>query len=361
MRTPHPDAAPVPLVIANPNAGRGRAGRELSELRDPLRRALGEIDLVCTNGPGHATRLAADAVRERRPLVVGVGGDGTLSEIVNGLLGDVTPLAGGATAPPPASALPRLGIVAAGTGSDFGKGLGFRGRAEEYVAALAGGGDRLIDAGWAAFTDADGRPRRRLWINVLSGGLGGLVDLHTARAPAWLPGPVAYAQATVRAIVACRRVPLRCRALLADGRLAERTLDAYAVAVCNGTTFGAGMRVGPMARPDDGLFDVILFEKVSKLRLVARLHTIYTGRHLRERGVSHFACRWLSLAALEPLPHAVRPTGDSPAGHPAQSSASGMVSPGRFALDIDGDALGDVPLEVGVLPQALRVCAPTGQ
>jgi diacylglycerol kinase (ATP) len=250
--------------------------------------------------------------------------------------------------------------VAAGTGSDFGKVLGFRGQAAEYLGALTGGDDRVVDAGWARFTTTDGRSCRRHWINVLSAGIGGLVDLHTARAPAWLPGPLAYAQATVRAIVECRRVPLRCRALLADGRTVERKIDAYAVAVCNGTTFGAGMRVGPMALPDDGLFDVILFERVSKLRLVARLPTIYSGTHLHERGVSHFACRWLSLepprdtAAGDPVVRRGRAHRAAPR-HGRDSSGSPL---GLFPLDVDGDALGDVPLEVGILPCALRVCVP---
>jgi diacylglycerol kinase (ATP) len=91
MWTSDQKATPRPLVIANPKAGRGRAARELTALVDPLRRALGDFDLVCTNGPGHAADLAATAVGRRCPLVVSFGGDGTLSEIVNGLLGAAQP------------------------------------------------------------------------------------------------------------------------------------------------------------------------------------------------------------------------------------------------------------------------------
>jgi YegS/Rv2252/BmrU family lipid kinase len=333
-----------PLVIANPGAGRGRTGRELPALLEPLRQALGDIDVVLTTHAGHATELAAAA--SGRSLVISLGGDGTLSEVVNGLLG-------GGEAPPPAAALPRLGIVAAGTGGDFGRTLGIPARFQDYVAAVASGAERTVDVGLARFTDGAGRPTRRLWINVLSAGIGGLVDRYTAAAPALMPGRIAYAQATLRAIVACRRVPLRCRAVLPDGRIAERLLNAYAVAVCNGSTFGAGMRVAPMAQPDDGLLEVITFETPTKLRMALRLTTLYAGRHLRQPGVAHFTCRSLTLEPISPWePGRTHDERHRPsATHP---------STGLFPLDVDGDALGDVPLEVGLLPRALRVCVPAG-
>ncbi|HET6494169.1 MAG TPA: hypothetical protein VFH61_02255, partial [Thermoleophilia bacterium] len=190
------------------------------------------------------------------------------------------------------------------------------------------------------------------WINVLSAGIGGLVDRYTASAPALLPGRIAYAQATLRAIVACRRVPLRCCALLPDGRRAERILNAYAVAVCNGSSFGAGMRVAPMARPDDGLLEVITFETATKLRMALRLTTLYAGRHLRQPGVSHFTCRSLSLEPIR-----ARDLGHQ---HDEWRPRAALSSLGHFPLDVDGDALGDVPLEVGLHPRALRVCVPPG-
>ncbi len=340
------DADPTrrPLVIANPQAGRGRTGRELPQLLEPLRSALGEIDVALTRRPGDARHTGAAAATERRPLVISLGGDGTLNEVVNGLLG-------GGDVPPPAASLPRLGIIAAGTGGDFGRALSIPPHFEDYLAAVAGAADRTVDVGWARFAGRDGRPERRLWINVLSAGIGGLVDRYTAVAPGLLPGRVAYAQATVRAIVACRRVSLRCRAVLPDASSRERLLHAYAVAICNGTTFGAGMRVAPMARPDDGLLEVITFETASKLRMALRLRTLYSGRHLRQPGVNHFRCRALTLV---PLP--ARQTRATQHGRAAQARVRSPRC--LFPLDMDGDALGDVPLDVGLLPQALRLCVP---
>lgn len=340
MTPPVPDAPP-PLLIANPMAGRGRARRLLPAAVAKLREGLGGVDVVLTRSAGHAQHLAARAVIDRRPLVLCLGGDGTLDEVVNGLVGS------GSAA---AQSLPRVGVLAAGLGGDFGKTLALGRDLETQIETITRGDVRVLDVGWARF-DEGGRQVERLWINVLSAGIGGLVDRYSAQAPVVLPGFVSYAQATLRAIVVARRVPLRCRALLADGRLVARPLHAYAVAVCNGTTFGAGMKIAPDARPDDGLLDVVVIETPSKLRLVRRLHTLYQGRHLLERGVVHFRCREVALEPAEP--HPCRPDDPGGAAGRARHTSSGL-----FPLDIDGDARGDIPLEAAVLPAALRVCVP---
>lgn len=320
---------PPALVIANPQAGRRRTGRELEAIVARLRAAVGPMDIVPTHRRGDAEAQAARAVEERRQLVVCVGGDGTVSEVVNGLLGD------GDTALAAADGLPHLGIVATGTGCDIGRGLGIEPGVVAHVDAIAHGSIRTLDVGWARFASPSGRPMRRLWLNVLSAGIGGYVDEYVAQAPVALPGMLAYAQATLRAIAHCDRKPLRCRVTLPDGSVRERTLHAYAVAICNGTTFGAGMRIAPMARPDDGLLDVVFIETPSKLHLIRRLRTLYFGEHLREPGVSHIRCHSLALT-------------------PIQSSAATRL----FPLDIDGEAFGDVPLTAGLMPRSLRVCAP---
>jgi diacylglycerol kinase family enzyme len=339
---------PRPLVIVNPSAGRGRTRRDLSHVLEALRASLGELDVAATTGPDAARGLAEAAVAARRPLVVVVGGDGTLSEVADGLLRSVRdgggppagePDDGRHTAPDPR--LPALGLVATGTGADFGRTLGIAPRIEAYVAAVAAGAERLVDVGIARYTGADGRPAERHWLNVLSAGVGGFVDRYAAAAPAILGGRVAYAQAALRGIVVCRRVRLRCAHVLPDGAPAERVLDSHAVAICNGTTFGGGMRIAPMARPDDGLLEVVAFETRTRWRLVGRFLTVYAGTHVDEPGVHHFTCRSLRL---EPL------------AAPAELPRDGL-----FPLDVDGEALGDVPLEVGVLARALRVRAPAAR
>jgi diacylglycerol kinase family enzyme len=341
------DAGSRPLVIANPAAGGGRTGRSLSQLLDAIRGAVGDLDVAETERRGDATELAAAAARDRRRLVVGLGGDGTLDEIVNGLLGAPAAAvpgsrAGGAKAGAPgpdAAALPAVGIVGTGTGGDFGRSLGIPHELDAYLSALAGGTERTVDVGWARFPDLDGMLVERYWLNVLSAGIGGLVDRYTAAAPAFLGGRLAYAQATIRAIFTCRRLKLVCRYVTPEGEQRDVPLDAHAVAVCNGRTFGGGMNIAPMADLDDGLLEVVAFQTKTRWRLVGRFRTVYAGTHLLEPGVEHFTCRELEL----------RPAGP-PAGRRPRS--------GLFPLDVDGDALGDVPVAAGVARAALRVRAP---
>ena len=332
-----------PLVIANPASGRGRTGRGLSRSIAAIRDAVGDLDVAETGRRGDATALAAVAARDHRPLVIGLGGDGTLDEIVNGLLG--APGAGGREPGSPgrdAASLPALGIIGTGTGGDYGRSLGIRHEFGAYLTALAGGAERTVDAGWARFPDLDGRPVERYWINVLSAGLGGLVDRYTAAAPAFLGGRLAYAQATLRAIVTCRRVKLTFSFVDEQGLHRQLPLDAHAVAICNGRAFGGGMNIAPMARLDDGLLEVIAFQTRTRWHLVGRFRTIYSGRHLLEAGVDHFTCREVEL----------RPTNPAPVRRPRA---------GLFPLDVDGDAIGDVPLTAGVARAALRVRAPVSR
>jgi len=347
---------PRPLLIANPAAGRGRTGRDLGHLIAAVRGAVGAIDVVETRARGDATRVAAGAARRGRPLVVGLGGDGTLSEIANGLLTTAEPRLTTAEPQQPwpprarpatarrarAQAMPVLGHVATGTGGDFHRSLGVANTLSDCLAALAGDAEQTIDVGVARFRDHDGREVQRCWLNVLSAGVGGLVDRYAAAAPARLGGRLAYGQAALRAIVVCRRAKLRCRYVDVDGSPAERAFDGHALAICNGSTFGGGMRIAPMAKLDDGVLEVVAFETRTRWRLVQRFGTVYAGTHTQEPGVSHFSCRSLLLEPCE------RP----------------LASPSRetlFALDVDGDAQGDIPLAVGVLPAALRIRVPAGR
>ena len=338
MQTPADGAKRRPLVIANPTAGRGRTGRGLSQFLAGVRAAVGAVDVAETRRRGDATALAAAAARDGRPLVIGLGGDGTLDEIVNGLL-TAGLSASPATRPGDAALIPALGLVGSGTGGDFGRSLGIPHELGAYLAALEGGAERAVDVGWARFPALDGTPVERYWINVLSAGIGGLVDRYTAAAPAFLDGRLAYAQATVRAIFTCRRTRLVCRYTAPDGASRQLLLNAHAVAVCNGRTFGGGMNIAPMARLDDGLLEVITIQPKTRWRLIGRFRTIYAGTHLAEPGIDHFACREVELRPANP-----------PAGRRPRA--------GLFPLDVDGDALGDVPVTAGVARAALRVRAP---
>jgi len=344
-----------PLVIANPAARSGRARGEIEAIVTSLQSRIGAVDLAVTEHSGHATELAARARAEGRALVISVGGDGVLSEVINGLLRRPdAPDAAGATAAasPAAETLPTLGIVAAGTGGDFGRSLGIAPERTAYLDAIAGGRTRLVDLGRARFVGTDGRAVERSFVNVLSAGIGGLVDRYTAAMPAAVPGRAAYGAATLAAVVTCRRRRILCRATLADGSTFERVLTTYAVVIANGHTFGGGMKVAPAARVDDGLLDVVLVETPTKLTMLRHFLSIYRGDHLTKPGVSAFACTRVELRAAD---KGKAIGADRRAG---SGDVTSTARPGSFfPLDVDGDALGDLPLTVEVSPARLRVLA----
>ena len=157
-------------------------------------------------------------------------------------------------------------------------------------------------------------------MNILSAGLGGKVDRFVADAPRSLPPTAAYFWASVRAIATSAAAPVTCVVHRGDERI-ERRLDAWVIAVCNGGTFGSGMRIAPMARVDDGRLDVIALCAPSKLAFIALARKLYTGEHLGSAGVTHLAGDRIEIAAA-----------------PAARA--------RVLLDVDGEPLGELPVKI---------------
>jgi diacylglycerol kinase (ATP) len=304
------------LVIVNPRSGGGHASGSLDQVRALLERRLGGIDLQVTRHSGHGIDLARDAVLGGCPLVVAVGGDGTLHEAANGILD-----AGGAAA---------LGYVGLGTGGDFRRTLGVAHRLDAYVDAIAAAREIAIDVGRVRYRTPGGTGASRWFVNVLSAGMGGLVDRYIARTPKAFGGRAAYFAASARALVASERGHLRCGVALGDERH-ELRLATYMIAICNGRYFGGGMHVAPMAKVDDGRFDVVSMDAPSKLAFAAHSSRIYGGTHLANPDVRHFGCDRLTLDL--------------------ENDRASRV----FLLDVDGEPLGGLPVEVELVPRALRI------
>ncbi len=315
-----------PLLIVNPRAGGGRAGQTLPTLRPVVERALGPVDVELTRAPGHGIVLAKAAAEAGRELIVSVGGDGTLHEVANGVLDAQAGANGGATA---------VGFIALGTGGDFRKSLGLPHRLDRYLEAIASGRERRIDAGRATFRNADGSEGKRWFVNILSAGLGGKVDRFVADAPGALTPTAAYFWASARAIATGEPAPITCVVEHAGTR-SERRLDAWMVAVCNGGTFGSGMRVAPMAAVDDGRLEVVALSAPSKLAIVLLSRKLYAGSHLGDTGTMHASAQRVELSVATP---------DGRSGRPQE----------KVLLDIDGEPVGELPVQIDVVPGALRM------
>ena len=328
-----------PLLIVNPACGANDTARSLPRVLAAAENTLGDVAVRETSRRGHARQLALEGTLRGHPVIVAVGGDGTLSEVVDGVMAAERPATTGGDEPGEgardfgsAAERPAVGLVSIGTGGDFRRTLGLDATPEACLEAIASGRERTIDVGRASFVDIAGRPAERHFVNVLSAGLGGLVDRYVETSPAFLGGRAAYYLASLRAVIAGSEQLLRAR-LTWDGETREKSIPAYLVAICNGRWFGGGMDVAPMASPDDGRFEVLTITERNRLLLAYKVRTVYSGRHLLEPTVNHFPCRRIDLRLEDTLAER------------------------RFLLDVDGDALGSLPLSVEVLPGALRVRA----
>jgi YegS/Rv2252/BmrU family lipid kinase len=302
------------LVIVNPLSGHGATERRWRTLEPRVREVLGAVEIAHTAAPHDAERLAREGVRAGIERLVIAGGDGTVAEVATGLLR--AQLGGYA----------ELGLLPMGTGCDFARTMGVPRDLEAALGVLKSGSGRRVDAGHVRFVGRDGEPADSWYLNVASFGVSSAVVEFTQRTTRKLGGTFAFGVGTVRALLAhrSRRVTLRV-----DG---EFVLDEemVLVAVANGRHFGGGMRIAPDARADDGLLDVVGVAHTPTWRLLAKLPKLYRGTHLDD--------------ALVRARRGARIEADAPEG--------------EVALELDGEALGRLPVEIEVVPGALAVVGP---
>ena len=252
------------LAIVNPASGPARPRQRWSEFAEALRAAGIPFEVAHTAGPHDGARIASDAVRAGRRRLLAAGGDGSVNDVVNGLMeaglddpSDVT-----------------LGVVPTGTGNDWARTLGLSREPAVLAAAVAAGRTLRHDVGLVEGPGIEGcggaTPGRHWFVNVAGAGL-------DAQASASLPRPVTsaftYLRVALRELAAWRSPRFR---IDADGQaLQEPLLLAF---VANARYCGNRMLVAPQASPDDGLFDVVAIRDVGVLRALPKLVKLYRGR-----------------------------------------------------------------------------------
>jgi len=302
-----------PLVIVNPRSGGGLSERRWARLRGHIADGMGEVDSAFTEGPRDATEIAAREATAGRRLIVALGGDGTISEVADGIL-----RAG-------AGATTELGLIPRGTGGDFRRTLDIPVDAELAARRIAEGRVQVIDAGRAHYVAHDGTPSVRHFVNVASFGFSSAVASRANASSKRLGGKVAFLAATVRVIATYDNTDLW---LALDGGPRQRR-RVLLVAVGNGRFFGGGMKICPGAALDSGALDIVVVGDFSRGEVLARVSRLYDGTHLELEDVSSTRAR--SLAA-----------------EPVESDA---IVP----LELDGETPGRLPATFEVLPGALRV------
>jgi diacylglycerol kinase (ATP) len=215
------------FVIVNPAAGNRRTRQRWLALREELARSGLTIEVGQTTGPGAATTLARQAVLDGWPLVIAVGGDGTVNEVINGLVD------------PSGRPLAALGVIATGRGRDVCRNLGIATDPEAAVRGLANAPEVSVDLNRAEWPDGG----QRYFVNA--GGIGFDAEVAARSRASWGPGTVPYLIAVMTTL---GRYAPRAATVEVDGAVVSRDPVA-AVVVANGEYYGGGMRIAPGASP----------------------------------------------------------------------------------------------------------------
>ena len=248
--------------------------------------------------------MRGDATR----LVV-VGGDGSVNEVVNGVVGE---------------AGVELAVIPRGTGWDFVRTFGIPRDLDGALDVALEGAVREIDVGAVSYRAWAGGEAKAYFANVGSAGISGAIAQRANESSKALGGKVSYYWATLAVFLGWQTGEMAVT--VDDERRSARMIDAM---VCNGKFLGGGMMMCPDAEPDDGLFDVMLIGDVTKRDLAFVLPKTYKGRHLPHPRLELLRGRTVTVDAAEPLP-----------------------------IELDGEQPGTTPARFEVVPRALRLRVP---
>jgi YegS/Rv2252/BmrU family lipid kinase len=298
----------APVLVLNPIAGDGAGGRLMPQLEAQLGRRMAELRVSTRRG--HAEELAAEAIRAGAERVVAVGGDGTMQEVVNGIIS-----AGGGT----------LGVVPVGRGNDLARSLAIP---IDPLAALdiaLGPVLRPMDVGRAI----RGATLRHF---VAAGGVGFDAQVSWTMAnprPWWKNGRAGYFAGTIDELRRFHNQRLRITFDLDSGReVVDHT--SLMVAFANGPYYGGGMKICPDASLSDGQLDVCVVGDLSRLEALRELPGLYQAKHVNHPKVRFYRSRWILIEGDEPT-----------------------------RVHLDGEPWGTLPIRVEALPAALNVAVPS--
>jgi diacylglycerol kinase (ATP) len=289
----HPTLGPV-LLVVNPRAGDGRRDIVTRVVSGLTERGIAP-EVAATSGAGDATTIARQARSRGIRFVVAVGGDGTVNEVVNGLVDVTRGPDGTAAVRSGADGGPVLGVVSAGSGCDLVRTFGLDRAPEVIVRHLASPHVMPIDLGLITAQDRAGAAVERLFINIAEVGFGGAVAAAARRLPSRL-GARRYRLGIIAAWGGFRRRPMRIRH---DG--GDHAARLCNVVIANGQFFGGGMKVAPRSLPDDGRFDLQAWGG-SPTDIVRAARLLRDGSHLLRPDVLAWPSASVSVCADRPLP-----------------------------------------------------------
>ena len=289
----------IPVII-NPISGQGIGLKVLPRIEAGLRELGYEPEIFQTQKGGDARDIAA-ATPDDTPYIVTLGGDGTLNEVLNGVVPrEIT-----------------MAVFPTGTGNVFCKEIGLRRDVDFFLSLFKTGRVKRFDIG---------RADSRTFISVSGAGFNAEVVRRMDRANRGNMRMIEYIFPVIHACLAYDFPPIRVEV---DGELVVE--DAFLVEVGNTASYGGPMEFTSLARPDDGLLDICAIRKTARLTVLKHLFGTVTRMHLHYREVKYFKGKHVRLSSTKPVP-----------------------------THVDGDENGMLPVSYTIMPMAARVLVPAG-
>lgn len=293
------------LLVFNPRAAGGRAGKLLPAIQARLKEAGVQHEIIPTQYPGHAEQLVRDADLSGFDGVAVAGGDGTLFHALNGLMAH------------PAQARIPLGLVPVGTGNAFARDIGLGPDTwQQGIAQIAAGNIRRVDVGRIECPS-------EIFYFLNIAGFGFVTDAGLTAANLKFAGKSAYTLAT---LWRCLRLRSHALEMDVDGRMLAE--DNLFVEVSNSRYTGTSFLIAPSASIDDGLLDITCVRRLSRLRLLRLFPTVFRGEHVEYDEVTTL-----------------------------QGRAIRISKPKGLAMMVDGEFRGETPVRIECLPGAVELFA----
>ncbi len=302
-----------PFVIFNPAAQGGKAEKLWPKVQALLKNQLGPFEFALTTAQGEAESLAQTAREAGFNWFIVFGGDGTLSETVNGLFD-----------PKQNKVAPLFSFLTLGTGGDYERSFSLAKDLPTKLHGIVNNPIQEVDIGRYRFIDWEGKESTRCFINAASFGMSGEVGkwVNEAKGSKLLGGTVVFYLSTLKALFA---YPNPLISIKAEER--ELEFRSNSVALANGQFFGGGMWIAPKAKLNDGLLNVVCFGDVKPLDLILSTKKLYSGHIGEHPKVEEFTSKRLSAECKER----------------------------EVRLEIDGENPGKLPATFWILPKAMRI------
>lgn len=304
----------VTIICNGKYPRRMRKVQALADLLAPHAR----VTIWVSKAARHAEVLAREASAAGAGYIIGAGGDGTINEVVNGVMQFASATSADA------KSLARLGVLPLGTGNDFARQENLAVTIRQLFESVVRDNLRRIDVGRVEITSKQSKTTHRYFVNIADVGMSGEISAALAQPdPDHVNQRLHYQRAIFKAFK--RYTPRRFRVVTDDF---ERTISPITIAVANGTTYGGGIKVAPMANAQDGRFEIVMIENINLWTYLTYLPYLVLGHPIADRRVQYRSGQAVEIITED--------------GEPAP-------------LDVDGDAVWGTGFRITCIPNALWI------